>query len=153
MEHLTEIPNFPKGHCPESLFSRRDIVPNSHFPEGTFSRIPLSRRDIVPNSYFPKALFSGNNYSSSSFLWERFNHHCSQERLFHHHRSFENDFSIVLGEQFSHTIRYWLRCCKKIDGLRIGILSRRENGDSGYYPFGKMEIRDNIPSGKWRFGI
>src|ERR1043165_2652690 len=108
---LSRISIFPKGHCPESLFSRRDIVPNSHFPEGTFSRIPLSRRDIVPNSYFPKALFSGNNYSSSSFLWERFNHHCSQERLFHHHRSFENDFSIVLVEQFSHTILYWLRCC------------------------------------------
>src|ERR1044071_6380653 len=36
---------------------------------------------------------------------------------------------------------------------RFGILSLRENGDSGYYPFGKMEIRDIIPSGKWDSGL
>ena len=137
MEHLTEIPNFPKGYYPESQFPEypNPIFPNLYFPDGTLSRIPIfpkgyypeslfSRRDIVPNSHFPEGTLSQIHISQkhcsrgtiiSSFLWERFNHHCSQERLFHHHRSFENDFSIVLGEQFSHTILYWLRCCGAVD--------------------------------------
>src|SRR5688572_16101992 len=36
---------------------------------------------------------------------------------------------------------------------RFGIISLRENGDSGYYLFRKMEIRDIIPSGKWDSGL
>src|SRR3990170_3403789 len=87
MEHLTEIPNFPKGyypesqfhesqfpeypetHFPEEIFSRRNIIPNPHLPEGKLSRIPISRkghcpesplfqRNIVPNSYFPEGTLS-----------------------------------------------------------------------------------------------
>ena len=72
MEHLTEIPNFPKGYYPESQFPESQfpeypnpIFPNLYFPEGTLSRIPtfpkgncpefpLSRRDIFPNPTFPK---------------------------------------------------------------------------------------------------
>src|SRR5688572_1322941 len=36
---------------------------------------------------------------------------------------------------------------------RFGILSLRENGNSGYYLFEKMKIRDIIPSGKWDSGF
>src|ERR1043165_3502357 len=185
MEHLTEIPNFPKGyypesqfpesHFPESLFSRWNIIPNPYFPEGTLSRIsicpkgncpefplsrrdifriPLSRRDIVSNPHFPK--------------------HCSRGTIILHHRSFGNDLIIIvlrndyfiiivplrtIFPSFSENnfhIRFFigygaavlLILRKKIHGLRTGILSLRENGDSGYYPFGKMEIRDIISSGK-----
>ena len=71
MEHLTEIPNFPKGYYPESQFPESQFpeYPETHFPEGIVSRkdlfptehypeSPLSRRDIIPNLYFPEGILS-----------------------------------------------------------------------------------------------
>src|ERR1044072_228793 len=176
MEHLTEIPNFPKdiipnpnfpnpnfpniripfpripiipkGHCPESLFSRRDIVPNLYFPEGTLSRIPTFPKGHFPESHFPEGTLSQIHISQK---------HCSQGTIIHHHRSFGNDLIIIVLRNDYFII---------IVPLRTIFPSFSENnfhirffigyGDAVLLILRKntwLKNRDIIPSGKWRFGI
>src|ERR1044072_32138 len=153
-------------HYPESLFSRRDIIPNLYFPEGTLSRIsifpkghcpefPLSRRDIFPNLTFPKGHCPKFTFPKSIVLGEQLFIIIVPLIII----VLRNDYFIIIvplrtifpsfSENNFH-IRFFigygaavlLIFHKKIHGLRIGISSLQENGDSGYYLFRKMEIWD-----------